>query len=263
MKKIISIILITIMLFSLSACKNEQPPEVTQSSVKGLSSKFENSLELQKSIFIGKIKSSSQTKALIPKYNLDITNYTVYNVEITESLDGYTPTGEVTVMSVGSSAEFLARLSLSTNETYILEAEPWIYDGEMVYLLSLYTTAYPKIDSADRVTLSESGKKTIDYGTKQEYAQTLNDAKQAFERKNEGFFEPKKVLERYEQIFANVRNTNAKEWLREEFEYKWQPNMTLIAKTRTASEKVYNHVLSLKEKTDLTTEDIQSIFKVI
>ena len=263
MKKIFSLLITAVILITVCGCEKDYEISKAALSEAGLTSRMENSIELQKNLFTAKIISSAQTDALISKYNLDITKYMVYTVEITESHDGITPLGEATVMCAGTSEEFFSRLSLSKNETYILDAEPWVYDGKIVYLLSVFTTAYPKIDTAGRVTLAQSENNVVDCGTKEQYLSELESTRQAFADKNQGFFENQNTLARLEEIFANINQTNAKQWQRDGFEYDWTPSEQLVADTRDASQKVCDYIETLKQKSDITSADLTAIFEIL
>ena len=120
MKKIITVLLIVSMLFCTVACSGtEKEPQITGTAT-GLTSKMENALELQKSIFICDVLSVSREDAIVPKYNSGITNYSVYNVNITESINGYAPLGEAFVYCMGTSEEFIERIGLKKGETLAL-----------------------------------------------------------------------------------------------------------------------------------------------
>lgn len=262
MKKIFLLLLAAVMLITFCGCKKDYKPSYEALSEAGLTSRLENSIELQKNMFTAKIISSSQKKALISKYNLDITDYMVYTVDIIESLDGITPLGTATVMCAGTSKEFFLRMSLSKNETYILDAEPWVYDGEVVYLLSVFNTAYPKIDTAGRVTLAQSDDKITDCGSKEEYLQQLESTKQAFADKNQGFFETQNILSRFDKIFSNINETNAAEWKRDGFKYDWTPDSELVARTRNTSRQVCDYIQALLQKDVITCADLTAIFEI-
>lgn len=262
MKRLLAIILTAVIAFTACACsKTEQLPELT-GDISGLSSKLENSFELQKSIFEAKIVSVSERDMLIPKYNFDLTKYTIYSVEITDSLDGITPLGNATLVMAGSSEEFVARLSLKKGETYILTAEPWVYGSEIVYLLSIFTSDYPRLDSAGRLVMQNEDGKLTDYGTKEDYLKSFADERSDYEQKNPGFFEPQNALLRYESIFDNVLEVNSKSWLRDGFKYDWTPSDEFVENTVSATKQVCDAIDALKQNPAITNADLTAILSM-
>jgi hypothetical protein len=259
MKKLISTVLVVCLLLCLVGCSKNPATATEKGNVEGLNSKLENSLELRKSIFAGNIKSVSTKDMLIPKYNFSLTEYTVYTVEVENSLDGVTPTGEITVVSAGSSDEFFARLSLKKNETYILTAEPWVYGDEIVYLLSIFTSNYPRIDKAGRVVMENEDGKLADYGTKDSYIENILTTKTNFATSHEGFYEPRKILEDYRDIFKAVLDTNSKNWLRDEFEYEFVPSDEFIKTTVDTTQAVLDKIDAILQKETITEDDVKSI----
>ena len=179
MKRIILLITAAVICLSMAAgCSDtNKPADDTQKESAHLVSEMENAIELQKSIFIGEIVSVDAREALIPKYNIDITDYSVYTVNITDSLDGYTPEGEALLYCLGTAGEFANRTGLKKGERYVIDAEPWVYGEQIVYLLSPFTFAYPRIDSVGRVTLEQADGKATDLGTLEEYLKDFEDAK--------------------------------------------------------------------------------------
>ena len=260
MKRIISAVLIlAVLCICLVSCADKTDISNLTGKYEFLSTKLENTLELQKNVFSAKILSVEEKDALITKYNIDITTYTVFTVEITESFDSVTPLGRATVYWLGGADEFLARVNLVKNETYILDAEPWVYDGGIVYLLPQFNESFPKIDSASRVTLIEDGENK-DCGNLDDYKKSYVDAKKSLEQKQEGFFSNEKILSRYKEMFSVIKEKNDKDWT-SGFDYKWTPSDKLIEKTRAYTDKVCNYIDSLSEKETLTAEDFTNIFR--
>lgn len=260
MKRIITALLVLCMLLCLFSCQKSAEPELT-GKYEYLNTKLENDIELQKNAFIGKVLSVSEQNALIPKYNIDITTYTVFTVNVTESLDGYTPLGNVQVYWIGAASEFIKRNSLKKNETYVLFAEPWVYADEIVYLLAPYTNAYARLDKAGRVSIIDDDGKAKDCGTLEEYKQSYFDARVSLEQKIPGFFETKTTLERFISIFENVKKVNDNNWFRD-FKYDWTPDNEFITKTRDHTATVYNYLISLKNEQNLTDEHFKKIFTI-
>lgn len=257
MKRFLSILLVVLILFSVSSCKPKQ--KIVGKYEENLQARLENMMTLQKSIFIGKVVGVTQQDALIPKYEFDITKYNVYSVEVTKSLDGYTPLGTILVYCAGTPEQFANRISPRKNETYIFDADPWIYDGKLIYLLSVYTAAYPRIDVSGNVTVEISDTELLDIGPQQNYIKKHTAAKDALKEKNPNFFSPKETLERYISMFENIRSVNANNWFRDHA-YDWKPTEAMIQSTRDYTDKVYNYLISLKDKVDLNENDIKKIF---
>ena len=257
MKKITALVLAFALIFCTFGCSEKEPADTNGEAV--LTSKVENAIELQKSIFICTVDSVSRTEALIAKYNSSITNYSVYSVNITESLDGYTPTGKATVYCMGTSEEFLLRIGLEQGGRYILDAEPWVYGDEIVYLLAPVTTAFPKIDAADRVTLAESEKDIKDCGSLEQYKKDFEQAKKNVDARIEGFSDIKNVRSRYSETFENVKTVTDEKWIRD-YEYEWTPSDEFMEKTKAHCDAVLEYINSLEAKTELTHEDITAIF---
>ena len=91
-KRLISLFL-TAAVFFCSGCAGGQGQKIVGNDT-AITSRLENMVELQKNIFVGEILSVATEDAIITKYNIDLTKYTVYTVNITRSIDGYTPTGK-------------------------------------------------------------------------------------------------------------------------------------------------------------------------
>lgn len=46
----------------------------------------------------------------------------MYTVNITRSIDGYTPTGQAKLYCLGTTDEFVSRMNMKKGETYIIDA---------------------------------------------------------------------------------------------------------------------------------------------
>lgn len=260
MKKIITVLLIVSMLFCTVACSGtEKEPQITGTAT-GLTSKMENALELQKSIFICDVLSVSREDAIVPKYNSGITNYSVYNVNITESINGYAPLGEAFVYCMGTSEEFIERIGLKKGERYILDAEPWVYGDKVIYLLAPVTVSFPRIDAAGRVTLATSDTEAEDCGTLEEYKKEYDNAKTSLETRIQGFYDEKQILSRYVAMFENIKKITDANWYRD-FDYEWTASEEFVEKTRAYADKVNNYVKALEQKQTITEQDFELIFK--
>lgn len=228
-------------------------------------SRFENAAELQKNIFIGQILSVSTENALITKYNIDITTYTVYEVNITRSINGFTPLGQAKLYCVGTPDEFISRINMKKGEQYIIDAQPWIYGDEIVYLLSVFTDAYPRIDTAGMVTLAKSDTQALSCGSLSEYLSQYDAAAASLTEREPDFYSPEKTLSRFgvyvEEIYT--KNTDRKAYSPDKG-YKWLPEDEFIEKTAEKSKALYAEYKELSERGGVTKKDVEDfIFSVL
>ena len=257
MKKLIVSILIVLMLASCT--KSNQNSDI-KADLNSITAKIENSIELQQSMFVGTVKSVATEKALITKYNIDITEYTVYTVEVTESIDGITPLGEISVYCVGTSKEFSSRNSLDKNESYVLIADPWVYGDRIIYLLSAYEQSYPKIDTAGMVTLEQNGV-LYDCGNRQEFLKLYYDAKQRKSETNTAFYFVSSIANRYVEIFTAVNYKNSDTTIYENEMYEWTPDAEFIKLTADTSAKVLGKFTDITLDTSAELSSIKQIFE--
>ena len=255
MKKKLICLAVIIVLFCTGCTKSGDQKIVGTDT--GISTRFENTLELQKNVFIGSIESISTENALITKYNLDITEYTVYTVDITRSIDGYTPTGQAKLYCVGTTEYFMSRINMKKGEEYIIEAQPWVYGDEVIYLLSIYTTAYPRIDMAGMVTLAQNAYEALSCGSLKEYLAEYDKAKTAVETKNADFFAPENILERFGAYITEIYEKNtAEDAYSEDKGYQWLPDSEFIAKTAENSRKLYDRYTELESTEQVTQQQV-------
>lgn len=215
--------------------------------------RFQNAIELQKSVFTAEVLSVGTENAVITKYNFDISEYTVYTVEITDSIDGFTPIGKAKLYCAGTPNEFKARINLKKGEKYIIDAQPWIYGNETVYLLSLYTVAYPRIDSAGMVTLAQSDTEVLACGSFSEYSAHYTEAKVAAAKDSPDFFSPEKTLERFGEFVKEIytKNTDDSAYS-DERGYAWLPEPEHRKSTAERSAALYELYSRLCESDELT-----------
>lgn len=249
MKRLIFGILAVIIAVSCTSCNKNNLIESKKEI--DLTAQIENNIELQKNTFVGKVKSVTQKNALITKYNFDITTYTVYTVEVTESIDGYTPLGEITVYCAGTSDEFLTRSGLKKNETYILDSEPWVYGDRIVYLLSVYTVAFPRIDIAGQVTLEQEDGTFVTLGDKDGFIKQYYDAKTDYAQSHSGFYDSDRVRERFCDIFTVICEKNSDTDIYNNEMYKWRPDDEFIQLTKTTSETVLKQIGDGRDITEI------------
>lgn len=264
MKKILSVLCIVVIMLSGAGCdksSSDSNKEISGTDT-GLTSRLENSIELQKNLFVGKVTSVHTENALIAKYNIDITEYTVYNVTVTHSLDGITPLGDVKVYCVGTVNEFPNRIGMSKNETYFIDAQPWVYGDEIIYLLSIYTVAYPRVDIANNVTLETEDGKLLDCGTFDEYVSTYNTAYSNVSSRIEGFSDLKATADRILSIIEEIKtkNTNVDFYHDSEMGFDWTPTDEFINTTADNSEKLYNEAKRVADLETVTKEDLTALF---
>ncbi len=234
-KRVICLLLCALIL--LCGCKKSGSP--VGADKNGLL-RMESIAELQKSLFTAKIISAETKNALITKYNFGITRYTVYRAEIISSVDGYTPKGEVELYRAGADGEFSPRFDIKRGESYIFDAQPWVYGDKTVYLLGLFTAAYPRIDAGGGVTLeSEDG--LLDCGTLESYLSLYDQAKTELVKKTPDFFSPQKTLERFGVIAAEIRDKNCDKsvYTDKSRGYEWVPDDDFCELTAKTSEKLY------------------------
>lgn len=267
-RKITALVCILLIMISICGCnKKENDSEAVNNVISGedknLPNRLENMIELQKNVFIGKITAVSTENAIIPKFNLDISDYTVYTVEVSESLDSYTPTGPVRVFSVGTTEEFITRISMQKNETYIIDATPWVYGNDVVYLLSFATVAYPKVDIAGMVTIENEDGELFSCGSLEEYKKAYFDAKtEVVNRCGEDYFTPAKVADRLLETATEIKQKNADRSFYTDMKFEWVPSDEFIEKNAENSEYFYNTVKALADKENVTDAEIKELFTV-
>lgn len=110
-KRLIGLILTAAVLLC-SGCADSGQGQKIVGEDTAITSRLENTVELQKNLFVGEILSVATEDALITKYNIDLTKYTVYTVNITQSLDGYTPSGQAKLYCLGTTDEFVSRMNM-------------------------------------------------------------------------------------------------------------------------------------------------------
>ena len=259
MKKRIIAILICLLLL-LCGCKNETT-EIIKGEDAQLATRLENIVELQKSLFRAEVTGVETVNAVMTKYNLDISTYTKYTVNIVESYDGYTPTGTAHVYWAGTPNEFITRVGLKQNETYILDADPWVYGDEVVYLLYPSTVSYPRLDVAGGLTIALSDTEALSVGTLETYRKEYDLAVKAVNNRIEGHSDVNSALNRYQEIFKVVleKNSNREFYRNPEYDFKWVPSEEHIAKTINKSQEIYNKTLALEGSA--TQERITELFK--
>lgn len=261
MKKLIAIICAALIALSALGCDNKTDTAVTGTDTE-VTSRLENSIELQKNLFIGTIKSVETKQAVIAKFNIDISEYTVYTVDVTQSLDGVTPTGEIKVYCVGTAEQFINRKSMRKDETYFIDAQPWVYGNELVYLLSIYTVAYPRVDISGNVTLETESGGLLDCGSFDSYVESYSTAKTNVGNRIEGFFEPKQTVNRILEMAQEIKdkNTNTDFYKNGELKFEWTPSDEFIKTTADTSEKFYNEVKRVSQLETVTENDIKSLY---
>ena len=253
MKKVISLILLILLMCSGCAYKSEI--KITDSDT-AMTTRLENTVELQKNIFISEILSVETKNALITKYNLDITRYTVYTVNITQSIDGYTPVGYAKLYCVGTTDEFMSRINMKKGESYIVDAQPWVYGDEIIYLLSVYTVAYPRIDTAGMVTLAQSADTAVSCGSLTDYIAQYDAARTELSSREPDFFTPQNILARFGTYLEEIKEKNTADAYGGDMEYEWLPDGDFIAKTAEKSNALYTEYQEFAQRGNITTEEV-------
>ena len=220
--------------------------------------RLENIIELQKSLFIAQINNVSKVDAVFTKYNVDISTYTVFDVTITESFDGYTPTGNAKVYWLGTDTEFPARLSVKKNENYILDCDMWVFGNEVVYLLSPYTESYPRVDIANAVTIATSETQALDVCSLDEYRDEYKKSFNNVCARIEGFDTIEATAKRFCDIFSemNEKNSDTAFYSDSELSFEYKPSDEHIQQTAQKTAELYEIAKNIK-----TTDDILKLFK--
>lgn len=217
MKRISALILILLLLCSCAA--QNAPSEQGELNDARLGSVA----ELQKSLFICTVKSVDTKNAVILKYNLDLSEYTVYTVEITDSLDGCTPLRTAKLYQVGTRKEYPERTSMKKGERYAVDAEPWVYGDEVVFLLSPFREAFPQLDAAGFVNGESVSELQSRYSSV--WKSTGGDAYE--------------IIRRYTEAFTQMNTVNSTLSLYEDPSrgYEWTPDAAFRALTVSETEK--------------------------
>ena len=257
LKKIIAIVLCLVMLICCGCSKDGTKTKITGTDTKVLP-KIENIIELQKSLFVAQINNVSKVDAVFTKYNIDISTYTVFDVTITESIDGFTPTGNAKVYWLGTDTEFNTRLDIKKNDRYILDCDMWVYGDEVVYLLSPYTDSYPKVDIADSVTIAISATEALDVCTLQEYRDEYKKSYTNVCARIEGFDTLQSTAKRFYDIFEqmNTKNSNTEFYKSEDMNFAYVPSDEHINATAKKTAELFEIAKNITTK-----EDIAKLFK--
>ena len=239
--------------------KKAQEIKITGEDTKVMS-RLENIIELQKSLFRAKITKVETVDCVISKYDFDLSKYIKLTVDIIDCYDEYTPTGTAELYWAGTEEEFASRIVPLEKETYIFDAEPWIYGDKTVYLLYPGTASYPRVDSADAITIATSSTEALSVGTLATYRDEYNKAKASLEKRIPDFFEAKNAAARYEKQFNEVLTKNSDKAKYTERGYKWVPSDDFINTTVNRSQEVYDKAKSLV-RDDVTKEEIKQLLK--
>lgn len=261
MKRIVALLaLVLVLLCGCDSEKKEQEVKVTGDDTTVVS-RLENIVELQKCLFRAKINGVETVDAIISKYNLDLSTYTMYTVDIVESFDGYTPTGTAHVYWAGTTEEFVSRVGLKQNESYILDAEPWVYGDEVVYILYPGTDSYPKLDPADGLTIAISDTEVLSVGTLDTYRDEYNKAVKAVDARIESFSDVKNAAGRFADIFKEMLTKNSDRTIYTERNYKWVPEDDFIDTTIAHTQEIYDSAAALAAGESVTKEQITELLK--
>ncbi len=254
-RRFFALILCLVMIFVCGCTKTDI--EITGKDEKVIP-KIENIIELQKSLFLAKINSVQEVDAVFTKYNVDISTYTLFDVTITESFDGYTPLGNAKVYWLGTDTEFPARLSIKKNESYILDCEVWVYGDEVVYLLSPYTESYPRVDIANAVTIATSETQALDVCSLDEYRDEYKKSYDNVCTRIEGFDALESTAKRFYDIFSvmNEKNSNTAFYSDSELKFEYKPSDDHIQKTAKKTAELFEIAKNIKTK-----DDIVKLFK--
>lgn len=265
MVKRLIVLILTAAVLLCSGCADSGQGQKIVGEDTAITSRLENTVELQKNLFVGEILSVATEDALITKYNIDLTKYTVYTVNITQSLDGYTPSGQAKLYCLGTTDEFVSRMNMKKGETYIIDAQPWVYGDELIYLLPIYTEAYPRIDAAGMVTIAQNEKEALSGGSLEEYIGQYDKAKAAVLSRIPDFSEPKNLLLRVGDYIEEINEkNNADDAYSADKGYKWQPSEEFKQKTAQNSAALFARYSELAGKESVTAEQVadfmQSVF---
>ncbi len=258
MKRIIGLVLILMLL--LTGCSKQHSAGTVTGKDTEVTTRLENAIELQKNVFVGKINAIDTKDAVITKYNLDISTYTVYTVDVIQSLDGYTPLGEIKAYCVGTSEEIVTRIGMKKGDTYIIDAQPWVLGDEVIYLLSVYTVAYPRIDIAGMVTLETADGQLLSSGSLEDYVKSYDASKTAVGQRIENFADTKNTLQRVSDIFEEIYTKNSKTDFYTSMDFKYTPSDEFIKQTADNSKKIYDECLRLLQSETVTDTDIAKIY---
>lgn len=243
----------------LCGCDSTDNVKITGEDTK-LATRLENIVELQKSLFRATVTGIETVNAVMTKYNLDISEYTLYTVDIVESYDGYTPLGTAHVYWAGTPDEFITRVGLEENETYILDADPWVYGDEVVYLLYPSTVSYPKVDIAGGLTIAVTADEALSVGTLETYKTEYDAAVAAVDSRLEGHSDIARAAERYADIFKTVLEKNSNREFYTKMDFDWVPDDAHITASIVKSQAVYDKAQALVGA-EVTKQQITELFK--
>ena len=248
MKKLITALTIIAVLLCGCAKKSDDSVQNAQKAAP----RVESIAELAKNLAVIRIESVSAENAVIAKYNIDISKYTVYNAEITQSLDGFTPTGNAQFYCLGTTDEFSDRVNMKKGESYIVDAQPWIYDGKLIYLISPYRIAFARIDTAGRVTERQKDGSYKDYGTLDEYSESYANAVAKLTP------DPYDMLNRFGEFIKEIKEKNNDISFYDSMEFEWKPSGESIDKTAKASQKLYDDYCAVAAREGMSADEIKN-----
>ena len=214
-------------------------------------------------MFVAEINGVSKIDAVFTKYNIDISTYTCFDVTITDSIDGITPTGKAKVYWLGTDTEFNTRLGIAKNEKYIFDCEVWVFGNEVVYLLSPYTDSYPKVDIANSVTIAISETEALDVCTLDEYKAEYKKAFDNVCARIADFGSAKSTAARYYEIFSqmNEKNSNTAFYTDKNINFEFVPSDEHIQKTAKKTAELFALAKTLKDSDSVTLDQISQLFK--
>ncbi len=261
LKKITATVLCILTLLCCG-CSKKQQIEITGTDSK-VFTKIENVIELQKSLFVAQVDNVSTVNAVFTKYNVDISKYTLFDVTITESIDGITPTGKAKVYWLGTDTEFNTRLDIEKNNKYIFDCDIWVYGDEVVYLLSPYSDTFPKVDIANSVTIATSNTEALDVCTLDEYREEYKKSFDNVCSRIEGFDTYTGYADRFYEIISlmNEKNSNTDFYKSEDFKFEYVPDDEHIQKTAQKTAELFNLVKQLKDQQNGQKQQFSELYK--
>lgn len=261
LKRIISLFILLLLVISISACNKQTELKEGEKELDTLIKSLPSMLESDKRIFTAKIISAKDEKALINFYNIDINDYTVYEVEVLDDISGLMPDKPVYLYSIGKSEQF-NRKTLKKGEIYLLNVSPWVYGDQIIYLLPTYSTSYPKLDTANRLVYTDDNE-SYDMCSYQEFIDLYHEQRNTFAKSHPDYFCPENILDRHITQADEILQTNSNTDIYNDpdREYEWIPSEDFIKQTIEKSGQLLAALNQLKNNNSVTLESIAGVYE--
>jgi lipoprotein len=250
-----------VIVVGISSCSKEKVLKEGAEKLDELIKSIPSMLQTDKRIFTAQVTAVKDETALINFYNIDINDYTVYEVEVVDDISGFMPDTPVKLYSIGSSEQF-DRIKLKKGETYLFNATPWVYGEQIIYLLPTYDTSYAKLDTASRLVYTDDSG-TYDMCSYQEFLDLYQNQLTTFLETNNEYFLPENILKRHIDEANEILsiNSNTDIFYDASREYEWIPSKDFSNQTIEKSKELLDSLKALENAGTVTIESIANVYE--